>query len=305
MTFAMSAVAVVGVGLTAASAAGAFNNKVDPMQTTGEEATAARYNKQVFEQGQQFQQRLDPLYLNRLDKDLERTVMGAADIGQYGKRLSGLKRELGELNSGQRFQAAADQSVNQAWANIPDAGQNAARRGGAGSGQFFAGLGTQGNAMDAAMKGANVGGRLGWLNETQQFRDKYGQQREQFGGRLDAFGNQVASQLAATQGLYGDYAQRLNTGIDLMNQGAGQAAQAQSNRIAAQVADNRGRNQAMGQLGGSLMSVGMMGMGAAGGMGGAAGAAGSARGPATAGVMNPRAGAPYGGYPFANPNIKA
>ena len=115
--------------------------------------------------------------------------------------------------------------------------------------------------MASAVKGANVGGRLGWLNETQQFRDKYGQQREQFGGRLDAFGNQVASQLAATQGLYGDYAQRLNTGIDLMNQGAGQAAQAQQNRIGAQVADNRARNQAMGQLGGSLMSVGMMGIG--------------------------------------------
>lgn len=264
MTFAMSAVAVVGVGLTAASAAGAFNQKVDPMQTTGEEATAARYNKQVFEQGQAFQKQLDPLYLNRLDKDLERTVMGAADIGQYGKRLSGLKRELGELNSGQRFQAAADQSVNQAWANIPDAAlrlRSGNGQGQVGSGQFFAGLGTQGNAMASAVKGANVGGRLGWLNETQQFRDKYGQQREQFGGRLDAFGNQVASQLAATQGLYGDYAQRLNTGIDLMNQGAGQAAQAQQNRIGAQVADNRGRNQAMGQLGGSLMSVGMMGIG--------------------------------------------
>ena len=269
MTFAMSAVAVVGVGLTAASAAGAFNNKVDPMGPTSEEQQAAKYNKQVFEQGQAFQKQLDPLYLNRLDKDLERTVMGAADIGQYGKRLSGLKRELGELNSGQRFQAAADQSVNQAWANMPalrpgsgtGPGQGSGTGGGPGSGQFFAGLGTQGNAMEAAVKGANVGGRLGWLNETQQFRDKYGQQREQFGGRLDAFGNQVASQLAATQGLYGDYAQRLNTGIDLMNQGAGQAAQAQQNRIGAQVADNRGRNQAMGQLGGSLMSVGMMGIG--------------------------------------------
>ena len=274
MSFVMSAVAVAGVGMAAASAAGAFNGKVDPMGPTGEEQTAARYNKQVFEQGQAFQKQLDPLYLNRLDKDLERTVMGAADIGQYGQRLGGLKRELGELGSGQRFQMAADQATNQAWANIPDAGQNAARRGGVGSGQFFAGLGTQGNAMDAAVKGANVGGRLGWLDQTQKFRERYGQQREQFGQRLDAFGNQVASQLAATQGLYGDYADRLQTGIGLMNQGAGQAAQAQQNRINAQVANNRATNQAMGQLGGSLMSVGMMGVGMGGGGAAAGGGAG-------------------------------
>jgi hypothetical protein len=304
MTFGLSAAAIaVGVGMSAAGAAGAFSNKVDAMGPTPEEQQAAQYNKQVFEQGQAFQKQMDPVYLNRLDKNLERTVMGAADIGQYGRRLGGLKRELGQLGSGQRYQMAADQATNQAWANIPEAGQGAARRGGVGSGQFFAGLGTQGNAMDAAVKGANVGGRLGWLDETQKFREKYGQQREQFGQRLDAFGGQVASQLAATQGLYGDYANRLSTGIDLMNQGAGQAAESQQNRINAQVRDNMGRNQAMGQLGGSLMSVGMMGVGMGGGLGGAGAAAGGVK-PTMAGAMDPRAGAPYGGYQFVNPRLR-
>lgn len=269
MTFAMSAVAVAGIGLSAASAAGAFNSPVDAYGPTQEELKAQGINDQVFRQGQEWQKQLDPISWNRLDQGLANTIQQGAYLQQYQNRLGGLKRELNTLGNQNFYQDAANRSVNQAWQQMPNMDKvvaASARSGGPGSGQFFAGLGAMTNSMDAAVKGANLQGRMGYLDQYNKRRGQYGQQLDQFGQRLDAFGAGLQNYANQAEGMFGQYQDRIGQGLDMVNRGAGQAADSQSRRIQAQVANNVATGQAMGQIGGSLMSVGMMGVGAQGGL---------------------------------------
>ena len=272
--------AVAGLGMSAASAAGAFSSKVDPRTATPEELEAARYNQQVFDQGQQWQKQLDPLSWQRLDTALESTVQQANFLKQYQDRLGGLKRELGTLNGQGYYQDAANRAVNEAWNQYPQAQQQltatAARSGGPGSGQFMSQLGGLAGGMDNAVRSAGVKGRMGYLADYTQRRGQYGQQLDAFGQRLDAFGNTLASYADQAQGLFGDYAGRVQTGAGMLTQGAGQSAAARDARIQAQISNNQAANAAMGQLGGSMISVGMGGLSATGGLGGWASGGGAA-----------------------------
>ena len=277
MTFGLSAAAIagltvtaVGAGMSAASAAGAFNGSVDAYGPTPEELKAQGINDQVFRQGQEWQKQLDPISWGRLDQGLANTIQQGAYLKQYQDRLGGVKRELNTLGGQGYYQDAANRSVNQAWQQMPNMDKlvaASARSGGPGSGQFFAGLGTATSGMDAAVRGANLQGRMGYLDQYNKRRGQYGQQLDQFGQRLDAFGSGLQNYANQTEGMFGQYQDRIGQGLDMVNRGAGQAADAQSRRIQAQVANNVATGQAMGQLGGSLMSAGMMGVSAAGGLG--------------------------------------
>lgn len=270
MSFAVAALGVtaVGVGISAASAAGAFNSPVDSYGPTNEELKAQGINDQVFRQGQEWQKQLDPISWNRLDQGLANTIQQGNYLQQYQSRLGGLKRELNTLGGQNFYQDAANRSVNQAWQQMPNMDKvvaSSARSGGPGSGQFFAGLGSMTNSMDAATRGANLQGRMGYLDQYNKRRGQYGQQLDQFGQRLDAFGTGLQNYANQAEGMFGQYQDRIGQGLDMVNRGAGQAADSQSRRIQAQVANNVATGQAMGQLGGSMISAGMMGLGSAGG----------------------------------------
>lgn len=244
------AVTAVGVGMSAAGAAGAFNGPVDAWQPTPEEQELAKRSERLFNFGRKLQRPLDAL----AKKDL-----------QYMRSPAAFAREAG---------AATNQVMGQADPAIrAGLNQAAATSGGPGSGRFMAQMGTSSAALGSGLTEANARGRMsalqGYMGRSGQYLDR----------------------------MTGD----LNTGMSLMEQGATQSADRQASRINAQVSNNMARNQAMGQLGGSLTSVGMMGMSMAGGATGSA--AGGAQ-PSMAGAMNPTVGAPYGGYVFANPNIK-
>ena len=273
--------AVAGLGMSAASAAGAFNSKVDSFGPTNEELAAAKYNQQVFDQGQQWQKQLDPVYLDRLDKGLESAMQQAAYLKGYQGRLTGLGRELKGLDSQQNYQAAANRAVNQTWSGFPQAQQQmsqiAARSGGPGSGQFLSQLGALAGGADNAVHGANAQGRLGFLNEVNARRGQYGQQIDQFGQRLDAVGGALGNYADQAQGLFQDYSNRIQGGLGMMTQGAGQAQQAQANRIGAQVQNNTAMSSAMSGLGGAMVGAGMGAVSAGGGWNGVKGAFGMGR----------------------------
>lgn len=262
--------AVAGLGLSAASAAGAFSSKVDPRTATPEELEAQRYNQQVFDQGQQWQKQLDPLSWQRLDTGLESTIQQANFLQQYQNRLGGLKKELRTLGGQDYYQAAADRAVNEAWGQYPQAqhqlASTAARSGGAGSGAYLSQLGGLASGMDSAVRSAGVKGRMGYLADYAQRRSQYGQQLDAFGQRLDAFGNTMANYADQAQGLFGDYSDRVQTGAGMMTGGAGQSAAARDARIQAQISNNQAANAAMGQIGGAMTSVGMAGVGMSGGL---------------------------------------
>ena len=147
------------------------------------------------------------------------------------------RSDLKYLGSNQAMGNAASQGVNQFWQQAgPQLGTGlqsvAAQSGGPGSGRFWNQMG-QGTAMlDAGMRQANMQGRLGGLNQY----------------------------LARNQQFLGRRVDDLNEGLGMMTSGGAQAQQNKQNRISAQVANNVAANQAAGQIGGSLMSVGMMGM---------------------------------------------
>ena len=72
----------------------------------------------------------------------------------------------------------------------------------------------------------------------------------------------------------------LQTGLATMSTGGAQAAANQNARIQAQIQNNIATSQAMGQVGGAMMSVGMAGMSmAGGGAGSGAGAGATGSGP--------------------------
>ena len=204
-----AAVAAIGLGVSAAGAAGAFSSKVDQQGPTLEEMSAARDAKKVYRLGKQIQQPLDAL---------------ARDDIKY-------------LGSNQALDNAASTGVNQVWQQVTPqfgAGLNDVARvsGGPGTGRWWGQLGQGTSAMDSAIQSANMQGRMGGLNQY----------------------------MARTGQFLGRRSQDLNEGLNMMTSGGAQAQQNKQNRIAAQTANNVAANQAAGQIGGSLMSVGMMGM---------------------------------------------
>lgn len=232
MTFAITAagVAAVGVGVSAASAAGAFSGEVDKLEPTPEELEAAEWNRQVYALGRRIQ--------NPLDK--------------------AARQDLAYLQSPQALATqgglASSQAVGQISPQLQQAQLQAAQSsGGPGSGRWAANLAAGSAALDASRRSADASARANGLSS--------------FVGRTGQF-----------LGRRGD---DLQSGLASMTQGGQQAADALRTRIQAQVANNIAANQAMGQLGGSLIGMGMGGLGATGALSGLGGAAGSLRGAET------------------------
>ena len=252
-----SAVATaVGLGISAAGAGGAFNGPVDRRGPTPEELKATSVNRQAYEQGRFWQQQLDPVINRRLRDDL-------GFLKQTNQRTAELGRELRELRGENDFQDAADRSVNQVWQQLPvmqpAVTSVANRSGGPGSGRSLAVMGTMATGIDAARRGANVQGRMGYLNEYNQRRGQMGQVYGQQTQRVGGFRDQALSR-------FDDYRERLGTGLNLVTGGGQQAADNQNARINAQVQDNRATSSAMSSIGGSLMGAGMAGVRASGGL---------------------------------------
>lgn len=239
MVFAALAVSAVGVGLSAASAAGAFSGSVDQRGPTPEEMSAARDAKKAYRLGREIQTPLDAL----------------------------AREDLKYLNSDQALANAGAAGVNQVWRQAGNMGQGlnavAAASGGPGSGRWWGQAGQMASGLDSALQGAQLQGRIGGMN-----------------------------QAMARQGQFlGRRTNDLQTGLGGMTSGGAQAAANQNARIQAQIQNNIAANQAMGQLGGALTSVGMAGVGMAGGMGKAADGVGNAFG----GLYNSMTGTSYGG----------
>jgi hypothetical protein len=268
MVFAALAVSAVGVGMSAASAAGAFSSKVDSSGPTPEEIKAMELNRQAYEQGRFWQQQLDPMMNRRLNAERDY-------LKQTNQRTSELGQELRGLNDARYYDQAADRAVNQTWQGYPQAlqgvQQTASRSGGPGSGAFMSRMGDLNIGMESAVRGANAQGRLGYLNEHSQMRGQMGQVLGQQLQRAGSYRDQSLSR-------FSDFQDRLTTGLGLVTGGGQNAAANQQARINAQVQNNIAANAAMGQIGGAMMSVGMSGMnafgGGAGGVGGAVGAGG-------------------------------
>jgi hypothetical protein len=212
MTFGLAALTVggIGLGLSAASAAGAFNGKVDNWMPTPQEMEAARRSKQVFALSQELQQPLDGL----------------------------ARKDLEYMNSPAGFEQAASLGVNDFFRgkdiNAP-INSAAPTSGGPGSGRWWSGLSDTKTALDSGLYGANVGGRLTGLN-------KYVTGTNQFLGRRA-----------------GD----LNAGLSAMTSGGQQSAQAQADRISAQIGRNVATSSAMSGLGNTMIGAasGIAGMG--------------------------------------------
>lgn len=255
MTFGMVAMGVttaVGVGLSAAGAAGAFNGEVDKFEPTPEELEAAKRSRELFEFGQRLQRGSD----QTARQDLA-TLKSAGEFNR--KRGEGASTAVGQITPTLQ-------------AGLSEAGRSS---GGPGSGRWASQLGVTGAMLDAAKReGATRGG-----NEALRgYIGRRGQYLERLTGDVD-------------------------TGMNLMEQGAQSAQQRQAERINAQVNQNLARGQAMGQIGGALTSVGMAGLGGMGeAVGGAAKMAGGT-GVGT-GLASTVQNLPKGqSYIFANPAL--
>lgn len=196
-------IGAVGVGLSAASAAGAFGKSPEKWQATPQELEATAWANKVRNLGNKLQQPID----------------------------AGARRDLAYLRSPTAFNTAAADSTNQFVKTFyPGMNQALAQSlvaGGPSSGQFWNTLGRAGSGMRTGTMAAGVAGRSGALND-------YLTAGSQFLGRRT-----------------GD----LQSGMDSMASGGLQAAQAQSNRIQAQVQNKLAMNQAMGQLGGTMVAA--------------------------------------------------
>ena len=220
-------VSVAGLGMSAASAAGAFSGPVEKRLPTPAEIEAGKEARAIYQLGRKIQVPLD----QQARKDL-----------QY-------------LGSNKAMEAAGSQGVNQFWQQTGALGaglqQSAAASGGPGSGRFFSQLGQGATMVDAGTRQANAQGRLGGMN--------------QYLARQGQFLNRRTNDL--------------QTGLATMSTGGAQAVQNQNARIQAQIQNNIATNQAMGQIGGSLMGLGMGAASAGLGAGGAAAAGGAAGAP--------------------------
>lgn len=135
-------VGVAGLGMSAASAAGAFNGPVDKRYPTIEEMAARNDAKKTYKLGREIQAPLDAL----------------------------AREDLKYLGSDQAMANAGSAGVNQLWQQAgPQFGtglqQAAAQSGGPGSGRHWSQLGQGTSALDAGVRQANLQGRLGGLNQ--------------------------------------------------------------------------------------------------------------------------------------------
>ena len=203
--------AVVGVGLSAASAAGAFSSPVDKWKPTPQEMEAVKWSNKTYDLGRQIQAPLDAMSRDDL------TTMSTP--GYYDRQAG----------------AASNQYANQMYPAVNNLVSNATASGGPGSGRFFDATGKGAALINGAMREGNVQGRIGGLTQSMS-------RTGQFLGRRTA---------------------DLKSGLNGMTSGGAQAAEAQASRIQSQVQNNIASNQAMGQLGGTIASVGMAGYKAA------------------------------------------
>lgn len=208
---------IIGMGLSAASAAGAFNGPVDSRGPTPEELEATKLSKKVFKFSENLQKPIDALArkdLNTLKSPSQANLQeGTAVNAAMGADSPALERSLSDAATGS---------------------------GGPGSGRFAARLGTAGAQLGSDVTKAKASGRI---TAIQDYLARSGQY-------VDRKSND------------------LETGMGLVQSGGDAAASRQAARIGAQVQRNIGTNQAIGQLGGSMMSLGMSGLSAASGAGG-------------------------------------
>lgn len=148
MTFGLSAAAIAGIGvgvsaigtgISAASAAGAFNGSVDSPVPTGAEIAATKAARQSYALGRKIQAPLD-----QMSRD-----------------------DLHYLQSKQALANAGSAGVNQVWQQPIGQGlyQTAATTGGPGSGRWWGQMGAGTAAVDARVKQANAQGRLSGLGQ--------------------------------------------------------------------------------------------------------------------------------------------
>ena len=134
-------VSVAGLGMSAASAAGAFNGPVEKRMPTPGEIEAGKEARYAYQIGRKIQVPLDQQ----------------------------ARSDLRYLGSNQALASAGSQGVNQFWQQAGPMGrglqQSAAASGGPGSGRFFSQLGQGTSMVDAGVQQANMQGRLGGLNQ--------------------------------------------------------------------------------------------------------------------------------------------
>jgi hypothetical protein len=158
---------------------------------------------------------------------------------QIQKPLDSISRDdLGYLNSQNALNESGSAGVDQMWRTAAPSFGNAltpvaASSGGPGSGRWFDQMGVGTNNVNNATMDSNVQGRIGGLNK--------------YLGRTEQFLNRKTTDL--------------KVGLGAMTSGGQQAADAQAQRINAQIQNKAAANAAMGQLGGTLASVGMSGAG--------------------------------------------
>lgn len=134
-------IGAIGVGMSAASAAGAFSGSVDKPIPTGEELDALKAARQSYALGRKIQSPLDALS----------------------------RQDLRYLGSDQALANAGSEGVNAMWRQAGPVGSGlyeaAAASGGPGSGRFWGQMGNGMAALDSGVRQANVQGRLGGLNQ--------------------------------------------------------------------------------------------------------------------------------------------
>ena len=135
------AVSAIGVGISAASAAGAFSGSVDQSGPTMAEQQAGKYARQTYNLGRKIQTPLDAL----------------------------AREDLRYLGSDRALDSAGDAGVNQFWNQAGAIGQQltpvANMSGGPGSGRWMSQLGSGTAFLDSGLRAAGVQGRLGGLNQ--------------------------------------------------------------------------------------------------------------------------------------------
>lgn len=134
------AISAIGVGLSAASAAGAFNSGVDSYGPTPEELKSTEEARRAYSLGRKIQTPMDAL----------------------------ARKDIAYLGSRPALDASANLGVNRAWQQAPQFGNLtpiAAASGGPGSGRWWDSFGKVNNAIDSAISEANLNGRLGGIDQ--------------------------------------------------------------------------------------------------------------------------------------------
>lgn len=175
--------AVAGLGISAASAAGAFSSPVEKSVPTPAEMRAAKEARAVYNLGRDIQTPLDQL----------------------------ARKDLQYLGSNQALDQAGSMGVNELWRQMGPIGQQlgstAAASGGPGSGRWWGQLGQGTSAIGAGVQQANLQGRIGGLN---QYIARQGQFLDRRSKDLDAGLGAMTS--GGTQAMQ-NQANRINTQV--------------------------------------------------------------------------------------------